>query len=268
LAAIEKTNTPSTWIDDLFTHPHANEIVLPVFGKMSHFETGYPAAMQYTGFDQQLQWIKDYLRALIERDIVQVARIDQRMILQRCITLLAQRVTSTLNFQSLSEALACTTPNIQKYLKYLELLYLCASLQPWSENLGKRLRKSPKIYMSDVGILHALAGVRAEDLAWQGVLREQWIYQELMKQISWSSTQPNLYFWRTTDGHEIDFVLENSEGQLVAIEVKSAHTLQSSHWKSLKIFSEKVKDRLIASFVIYQGTQPHALGDRIWAVPL
>jgi predicted AAA+ superfamily ATPase len=97
---------------------------------------------------------------------------------------------------------------------------------------------------------------------------EAFVYQELRKQITWSSTQPLLYYYRTAGNREVDFVLQRRNGQLVGIEVKAAVKLNSDDVKGIADLAATAGKRFRAGIVLYQGSTTVPFGDKLWAVPV
>lgn len=102
----------------------------------------------------------------------------------------------------------------------------------------------------------------------RGILFEQLIFNELQKQLSWSTKNLKLYYWRTTDGKEVDFIVENMKGQIVGIEVKAKTTLSPSDWSSLKLLESQTGTDFVKGVVIYNGQNIIPLSEKILAIPL
>lgn len=102
----------------------------------------------------------------------------------------------------------------------------------------------------------------------RGILYEQLVFNELQKQLSWSTKNLKLYYWRTTDGKEVDFVVENMRGQIVGVEVKAKTTISPSDWFSLKLLESQVGNDFVKGIVIYNGKNIIPLSQKISAIPL
>lgn len=131
-------------------------------------------------------------------------------------------------------------------------------LRPWARNLGKRVILTPKVYLNDTGLLAYLLGMTAEHLKTEmnlaGSFFENLVVMELLKQAAWSETQPEIFYWRTASGQEVDIVLEDRAGRVVGIEVKASSTLGRNDVRGLNALSEKVGKNWVRGVVLYTGT--------------
>ena len=161
---------------------------------------------------------------------------------------------------------------LKRYLALLEATFLIKRLPAWFKNVGKRLLKTPKIYLTDTGLLSYLAGVDQNrlntDSRFIGQLLESFVMQELFKQASWSNTLPKLYYYRSVSGREVDFVLENRAGNIVGIEVKAATTVRSVDFNGLTELKELLGKRFLKGIVLYTGQRTVPFGENLFAVPV
>jgi len=97
---------------------------------------------------------------------------------------------------------------------------------------------------------------------------EHFMFNELQKQISWSQTKPHLYFWRTSNGREIDFILEDKLGRLVGMEIKASATVADSDFSHLKALQEDTPQKFLAGYVVYKGKNFLSFGHNLYAVPV
>ena len=151
---------------------------------------------------------------ILQRDVRDLANISDLTAVPRLLALAASRVGGLLNFADLSRGLALPQTTLKRYFALLETTFLVQLLQPWSGNLGQRLIRTPKIYLNDTGLLAYLQGFTLERLEMNagviGGILENFVLMELKKQSAWSDTQPQLFYWRTASGQEVDIVLEDS----------------------------------------------------------
>ena len=161
---------------------------------------------------------------------------------------------------------------VKRYIVLFEALFLVVTLSPWSDNLGKRLAKTAKIYFNDAGLLAHLLGVDADGLAHQsvskGALVENFAVMELMKLAANSQARPSLFHFRTSSGQEVDVVMETRRRDLVGVEIKAAATVADADFRGLHSFAAIAGKRLRAGIVLYAGRETLPFGDRMWAVPL
>jgi predicted AAA+ superfamily ATPase len=172
----------------------------------------------------------------------------------------------------LGRALGMNQMTLKRYLALFETLFLAVELPPWFENLGKRLAKTPKLYLNDSGVLAHLLGIEIEGFAshptFLGPVLENFVVMELMKTAPGSRMRPSVHHLRTSTGQEVDVVLENRKRELVGVEVKAAATVSESDFNGLKAFRELVGERLKCGVVLYGGRAALPFGPRLWAVPI
>lgn len=232
---------------------------------------GFPSVQNFENIEDVTRWIRSYLQTIMERDVRDISHIEGLREFPRLFRLLATRSGMLLNISDLSRTLGMVNVTLSRYLRLLEILYFIYLLPPWYTNLGKRLIKSPKLHIADTAILAQLLGVDKKNLlndpALSGQFLENFVYTELLKQKSWSSIPVELYHFRDGD-HEVDFVLERSDGTIVGIEVKSARLIRQDDLKGLKHLKNLSKERFKRGFVLHLGNQIEPLGSDFWAVPL
>ena len=157
-------------------------------------------------------------------------------------------------------------------MSLLETTFLIQTIPPWSGNLTKRLVKSPKIFLTDTGLLGHLLGLKADseinDSTYLGPLLENFVVMELQKQISWSQERPQLFHFRTQTGKEIDIILEDAQGRLVAIEVKASATVAAQDFNSIKFLAEEMGKKFHRGLVLYTGKETIPFGPRLQALPV
>lgn len=216
------------------------------------------------------RWYSSYLQTYLERDVRTLRQIGDLVQFQTFLRLLATRSGSLLDLTSLSRDLGVAVNTCKAWLSVLEASYQVLVLRPFHANAGKRLVKSPKVYLTDTGLLCHLVGLRsaehAESGPMAGALYETAVACELVKSFTHRGLQPRLSFWRTSDGHEVDFVLE-LEGGIVALEAKSARTLRPDALKSLQVFRALHARDLLGAGVVHPGPALEFLGAGVASVP-
>lgn len=188
--------------------------------------------------------------------------------------LLAARTSGAVSFRRLGQALGIGETTAKAHVGLLEQMFQVVRLRPWSANLGSRQVKSPKFFLTDSGMASALIGVDAArysaldqgEIA--GMLLENFVVMELVKQRTWSDARVKLFFYRDNHGREVDVVIESASGDVAAIEVKAAATADRTSIKGLRYLRDKLGDRFKAGVVLYSGEHSVKLDERIWAVPL
>jgi predicted AAA+ superfamily ATPase len=182
---------------------------------------GYPDAFLAASDESAHQWCDDFITSYVERTLPLLGVASNPLVLRRLCSMLAHQQGCTLNLSKLSRSLGIEGKTTRHYIELLEGLYLLRSIPAYSTNAGKRLVKSPKTYWRDSGLLHTLAGLGdLEQIlghplcgqSWEGYCIEQ-IIQKLPKETS-------CFHYRTHTGAELDLVLQNSKGEIIAIEIK------------------------------------------------
>lgn len=233
---------------------------------------GFPEAAQRATAARRRAWFDAYLQAVMQRDVQELARIEQLHELPNLLKLLAARSGGLLNFAELSRAGGLQQSTLKRYFTLLETLFLVHRLQPWERNASKRLVKAPKLYIPDSGLLAHLAGQDDTSLAaapgLPGALVESWVLGELLRHLAFSDRGLTLWHYRTQAGQEVDFVLESRQGELTGIEVKASATLGANDFKGLRHLQETEPERFRLGYVLYAGQEVLPFGAGLWAVPL
>ncbi|MBE0502986.1 MAG: ATP-binding protein [Desulfuromonadales bacterium] len=216
---------------------------------------GYPPL-----YDRDLAapfWFSAYVTAYVERDVRQLLKIQELEIFQRFVRLCAGRSGQLLNLSSLSTECGITHNTAKAWLSVLEASYLVFLLRPHHANFNKRLVKMPKLYFYDVGLVTWLLGIRTteqlETHPLRGALFETMVMAELMKSRLNKGERPQLYFWRDSNGNEVD-VLAEQGGGVRPIEIKSGKTLASDAFAGIEKWLKLAGPSALAPALIYGGT--------------
>ncbi|MFQ5627973.1 MAG: ATP-binding protein [bacterium] len=234
---------------------------------------GYPEIQKQKSLRRRRAWFSAYITTILQREIQEISRIEGIHEIPRLLSLLASRSGSLLVLSSLSRDAGLVLMTMKRYLALLEATFLVTRLPAWFRNIGKRLIKAPKIYLNDTGLLSYLLGIDQIqvdlDRKILGQLLENFVMQELSKQITWSETQPQLYYFRTKAGKEIDFVMENRAGKIVAIEVKASATVNSRDFAALNELKQSLPpESFVSGIVLYTGSEIVPFGANLFAIPV
>lgn len=236
------------------------------------FQGGYPAAVRRPSEARRKAWMASYVTAVLQRDVRDISQVEDLTALPRLLALLASRAGSLLNFADLTRGLSIPQSTLKRYFALLETTFLVRLVPAWSASLGKRLVKSPKVYLNDTGLMCYLLGLSEDRLLEApmllGPLVENFAAMELIKQSGWSQVRAELFHFRTPAGHEVDFVVENDSGEIAGIEVKSSATVAPSDFKGLARLAELSGGRFRCGVVLYLGDHCLAFGERLFALPL
>jgi uncharacterized protein len=232
---------------------------------------GYPEAVQRQSARRRDTWFQGYITTILQRDVRDLSNIEGLTALPNLLSLIAARSGGLLNAAELSRSIGIPNMTLNRYLNLLEAVYLIVSIPPWFTNLGKRLVKSPRLYLNDTGVLCHLLRVDEKGLASNrnnlGPVLENFVVMELIKQSTWSEPRTQLCHYRTHTGQEVDIVLESGP-QIVAIEVKSASTLTQEHFKGLRSLQQDAGDTFHRGVVLYTGNQVIQFDEQLWAAPV
>lgn len=201
--------------------------------------------------------LSDYFATYVERDVRQLINLRHLREFGQCVRLLAGRTGQLLNHSGLGNEVGVSSNTITQWLSILEASFLVFTLAPWSANIGKRLVKSPKVYFYDVGLACWLLGIKTvEQLQHhplRGALFENLVVLEVMKALRNQGLRDPLYFFRDSNGLEIDLMLERADG-LALIEIKAAQTIAAPLFKGLRSVSAVLGGRVKSQYLVYGGS--------------
>lgn len=226
---------------------------------------GFPDSYLAKNDGASFQWRSNFIRTYLERDIPQFGPRIPAETMRRFWTMLAHHQGGLLNAAALARGLAIDGKTVASYLDLLVDLLLARRLEPWHANAGKRLVKSPKIYVRDSGLVHALLGIKdREQLLSHPVIGTSWEGFVIESLITAAPPETNAFFYRTSAGAEIDLVLVLPGNRTWAIEIK--RSLSPKPEKGFHFACEDVKpDR---KFVVYPGSDTIPVGNDVEAVGL
>lgn len=231
-----------------------NEIAKEVDTDSLIFKGGYPAVWAKNIPIQDVA--QNYYNTYIERDVRQILNIKDISRFQTFIRLCAGRVGTEFNASALSNEIGVSVPTIQEWLSVLEASYVLFRLPPFFRNIGKRLVKTPKIYFYDTGLACYLLGIEKEEqLAThplRGVLFENMVILNFVKQRFNAGKVPHLYFYRDKSQREVDLIEERGTA-LYAYEIKSAKAFTKNFVQNLDYFRQVAGQDVVSTQIIYDG---------------
>lgn len=253
------------------TESLAGRVGLLSLDPLTPCETGL-AVMEHWlkgGFPEALRgdfraWWDPYLEAVIQRDLVVYGRRPDGLFLRRLLTMLAAQQGGLLNLSALGSALGVSYHTIQHGLDLLEGIFLIRRLPPYFRNIGKRLVKSPRVYLRDTGLLHHLLHIGTEQeldvhpvrgMSWKGFVVEDLIRRELLR-----SPFTQVSFWRTATGQEADLVFDRGSERVV-IEVKTNSGTNPQDARKLEAMLDDIGAQ--RGFLVGMGAPPGQLTHRV-----
>lgn len=204
----------------------------------------------------------NYLQTYVERDVRQILQIKDLSAFQLFIRLCAARVGQIFNAVSLSNEVGVSSNTIQHWLSVLEASFVIFRLQPYFENFGKRLIKSPKIYFTDVGLAtYCLSISEQSQIArdpLRGQLVENLMVADLIKHFENKGLPAPCYFYRDSNQNEVDVLIQQGR-QLIPIEIKSSKTFHPDFLKGIQYFRDLVRERCQEAYLIYAGEREQTI---------
>ena len=205
---------------------------------------------------------KDFIRTYLERDVALFGPRIPAVVLERLWTMLAHRQGTILNASELGRSLEISTQTVSRYIDLLADLLLVRRLQPYHANVGKRLVKSPKIYVRDSGLVHALLGISSftqlcghpvVGRSWEG-----WVIETLLSVLPWRASA---FYYRTRAGAEIDLLIEHGDGAVWAVEIKRSSSARVK--RGFHVACEDIKP--VRRLVIHAGDDTFLMSKNIEA---
>lgn len=265
-----------TFIEKLF----ADEFVLPtnfpgeerndLFAKM--LAGGYPEVISRESGARRQNWFRSYINTILQRDIRDLANIEGLVDLPRLLELLAARAAGILNYSEVSRSIGFPQMTLKRYMTLLETTFLIETVPAWSGSIKSRLIKSPKLFIGDTGLLSYLLDLNLEKLAsdptLSGALTENFVVNELKKQMGWSEIEVKMFHFRTSNEREVDIILEKNSGEIIGMEVKASSKINQHDFKGLRLLSDSLPTKFHRGIILYTGNQFLGFGKNLFAVPI
>lgn len=274
LSQSELHGSSGNWIDATFAG-ELPKVTTPLLGEAlgaAVLRGGYPEAISRSSARRRTVWARQYLDAIIARDVRELTNIDKLDYLPRFLRSLAQVSGQMCNYTRLGAQLGLDSKTAARYVGVFEQMYLLKRIEVWTTNRQKRVVKTPKLQFVDTGLLATLldfdaAGVK-QDRSLFGHVLETFVYAELLKHRTTAEGDYRLLYYRDSDMVEVDLVIENAAGQLVGVEVKAAASVNPGDLRGLRRLASLAGDRFKMGVLLYDGTETLPLGDGLWAAPL
>lgn len=226
-------------------------------------EGGYPVpAVEYSDSTDRAIWFDGYIRTYLERDLQDLSSIDNLVDFRRLMGAACLRLGQLVNQTELGRDVRLPQPTVRRWLNLLEASYQLVPLPAYAVNRTKRLIKTPKAYWSDTGLAMRLAGLEHPT----GAHLENLVLSDLLAWRESLLSRPELFYWRTATGEEVDFVIERGS-DLLAIEVKATTRPRASDAKHLRTFRDEYGDSVRGGLLLHGGDQVEWLGPRILMAP-
>ena len=248
------------------------QLGLPTSMDIQVLTGGYPQMLHRTTMARKQAWARSYINALVERDIQDIAQLDQVKQVPQLLSICAEMTGQLLNLSQIGGQIGLDSKTVDKYIGILEKLFLVRRLPAWSRNELSRLIKTPKLHFLDSGLQSTLTRLSPELIFNQrvrfGATLETWVFGELQKILSLSDQSWFLSHYRDKDQVEVDFVLESAQREIIGIEVKAAASVSASDFKGIRKLKDIAGEKFLTGIVLFNGDQALPFGDGMWAIPL
>lgn len=233
---------------------------------------GYPEALTRKSSRRRSDWYQNYINAIIQRDVQDVADINKAQQMPQLLQALAHHSGRLINYSAIGSALDMNHITTRKYTGVFEQLFLVRRVKPWFNNTLKRLTKTPKLHFLDTGLLASLQNLSKKKLLEQrtlfGPLLETFVLTELLKLSSSSDQHIEFSHMRDKQQNEVDIVMQNQDESIVGIEVKSAATVTRADFTGLRKLAEGHKKQFALGLVLYDHNQIVPFSNNLYAVPI
>jgi uncharacterized protein len=264
----------TNWLDRVFTGqlPQAGSSARThdLVGRV--LRGGYPEALARSTDKRRTAWARQYLSAMVERDVRDIANIDKLDQLPRFLRALAQTAGQMCNYSQLGGQVGIDSKTASKYVGVFEQMYLLKRVDVWARNRLNRMVKMPKLQFIDACLLATLLDLTKEEIQKDktrfGHVLETFVYAELLKHASTAEGDYQLLYYRDADKVEVDVVVENAAGQVVGVEIKSSATVKESDLRGLRKLAGLAGADFKMGVLLYDGDETLPLGNNIWAAPL
>jgi predicted AAA+ superfamily ATPase len=271
---LARTAVPG-WLDGLWEGGGAPHVESSSVGRAAHASRiaagGFPPVLARSA-RRRRAWLEDYLAALITRDVPDLVDIRRPDLLPALLGHIAAGSGSLIALRPIAQALAIDEKTVRTYVRLLELLHLVVSVPAWTPGFAARAVRAPRLFIEDSGLLthllNADAARIADDDALSGRAYESFVAMELARLLPHTETAPSMRHWRSHQGEEVDIVLEDRTGRVVAVEIKAGATFSRRDLRGLWRFRDLAGERFVAGLVLCTARQTIPLGRRAWAVPV
>lgn len=233
---------------------------------------GYPEAISRSTPRRRVAWARQYIDAIIQRDVRDVASIEKLDLLPRFLGALAQTAGQMCNYSQLGAQIGLDGKTASRYIGVFEQMYLIKRIDVWARNRLNRIVKTPKLQFIDSGLLATLLDLDAAEVGRDrtrfGNVLECFVFGEMLKHAATADGDYRLMYYRDADKYEVDLVIEDTAGQCIGVEVKASASIRESDLRGLKKLAAIAGDRFRMGVVLHDGDATLPLGSGIWAAPI
>ena len=217
-------------------------------------------------------WFDGYLTTILQRDVKQLADLEKISTLPNLLRVLSVRAGGLINDSDISREVGLNSVTGKFYRNILKMMFISFDVEPWHRNIGKRMVKAGKGYLVDTLLMCHMLDLNLTDIYHNkpdlfGHVVENFVATELIKLLSFSNIRAQLMHFRTSDGKEVDFILERPDGSIFAIEIKRAELIGIQDFKGIQLLAELAGKDFAGGVVLYGGKDTVPFGKNLWAVP-
>ncbi len=232
---------------------------------------GFPEPMRLQDRSRR-RWHNDYINAILEHDLNEIARIHRKNAMRELVNILAAWSGKFMDISAIGSGLSIQRPTIESYINALEALYLVERIYPWTKTDYARVGKQSKLFMADSGLMATLLRWKMDQVRFDsdrsGKLMETFTFNEIMAQVDAGDGLYELFHYRDREKREIDFIIEREDNALLGIEIKSGSAVGKNDFKHLKWFQNNIAtNQTFTGIILYTGEIPASFGNNLWAVP-
>ena len=237
------------------------------------FKGGYPEAIKCRTLHNTQTWHNDYIEAIIDRDLHDISNIKRSDALHQLVGILAAWSSKFMDISKITSHLSIDRSTVESYINALESLYIVERVRPWTHTDYARVGRQDKLFLTDSGLMASLLKWKFDEVqddgAKNGKLLETFVFTQLAATIDASKEHFELYHYRDRDKREIDFIIQDRSGNIVAIEVKAGSAVDKKSFKHIEWFRKNMmKGQKFTGIVLYTGEHIAPFGEGLWAVPI
>jgi len=232
---------------------------------------GFPEPMKLHERGRR-RWHLDYIEAILERDLKEIARIQRKNAMRELVNVLAAWSGKFMDISAIGAGLSIQRTTIESYINALETLYLVERVYPWTKTDYARIGKQSKLYVVDCGLMMSLLNWKIDQVRFDsdrsGKLMETFAFNEIIAQLDAGDNRYEMFHYRDREKREIDFLIEREDGALLCIEIKAGSAVDKKDFKNMKWFRNNlVKNQKFIGIILYAGEFPASFGNNLWAIP-
>lgn len=236
------------------------------------FRGGFPEAIKLESHARK-RWHLDYIEAILQRDLKEIARIQRKNAMRELVNVLAAWSGKFIDLSAIGSGLSIHRPTIESYMNALESLYLVERVEPWLKTDYARVGKQSKLFMADSGLMASLLRWKIDQVRFDpdrsGKLIETFAFNEIIAHIDAENGRYELFHYRDREKREIDFFIEREDGAILGIEIKAGSAIGNNDFKHMRwVGNNLIKNKLFVGIILYAGKIPVSFGSNLWAVPL